>query len=109
MSAAVCQESKTLEVAEEEEEEEKRIEGAEEENKGEREGGREAASKKVGLVTPASVASIVANIAFHARDRARINSHKYGACRSTNSKLVLQKVKGRQCKGRRPKNFDFLS
>ena len=76
MSAAVCQESKTLEVAEEEEEE-KRIEGAEEENKGEREGGREAASKKVGLVTPASVASIVANIAFHARDRARINSHKY--------------------------------
>ena len=78
MSAAVCQESKTLEVAEEEEEE-KRIEGAEEENKGEREGGREAASKKVGLVTLAStsVASIVANIAFHARDRARINSHKY--------------------------------
>ena len=79
MSAAVCQESKTLEVAEEEEEEEKRIEGAEEkENKGEREGGREAASKKVGLVTPtsASVASIVANVAFHARDRARINSEK---------------------------------
>ena len=70
MSAAVCQESKTLEVAEEEE---KRIEGAE--NKGEREG-REAASKKVGLVTPASVASIVANVAFHARDRTRINSNE---------------------------------
>ena len=70
-SAAVCQESKTLEVAEEEEE--KRIEG--EENKGESVGG-EAASKKVGLVTLASVASIVANVAFHARDRTRINSDK---------------------------------
>ena len=48
--------------------------GRRKENKGE--GRREAASKKVGLVTPAStsVASIVANVAFHAMPGSELGS-----------------------------------
>ena len=45
--------------------------GRRKENKGE---GREAASKKVGLVTLASVASIVANVAFHAMPGSELGS-----------------------------------
>ena len=73
LSAAVCQESKTLEVAEEEE---KRIEGAEEGEQGRGKGSR----LQKGRISHADVRRLhrrQRRLSCHARDRTRINSDKY--------------------------------